>query len=340
MREFGKVLASLCAVLFVIGGILVLIFFNIERKAFSSETYKQAFEDQKLYERMPTLLATSVQTAISQNPNAFPFLKELSVEDWQSTISSLLTPDELRALADSALDSTFDYINGRTNSIVISIVPVKAHLAGEDGVTVIRQFLKTQPACTFEQLAQMGLGFLSGSVALCNPPPEAMGLVDTLILSQMQTITAVIPNEVILFSSRESKDLNDPRAQLHMVRSAIRFSPFFMLLLLLAIALFAIRSIRDFFVWWGWPVLMVGAVTSLIGLMGAPLIGWLLQFLIQTHGMIFLPPLLATSIADTASAVAHLILVPVMLQGILLAAIGFGMVILSLFLKRRMPEAI
>jgi hypothetical protein len=113
-----------------------------------------------------------------------------------------------------------------------------------------------------------------------------------------------------------------------------------MLMLLLAIALFAIRSIRDFFVWWGWPLLMVGAVTSLIGLMGAPLIGWLLQFLVQTQGMIFLPPLLASSIAETASAVAHLILVPVMLQGILLAAIGFGMVILSLFLKRRMPEAI
>ncbi len=340
MRELEKTLAALCAVLFVITAILVLLFFNIEQKAFSSATYKQAFENQKLYERMPALLASALQESISQNPNAFPFLKELTAEGWQSTISALLPPEELRALADSARDSRFDYVNGKTNSVVISLLPIKAHLVGESGVNVIKQFLKTQPDCTIDQLTQMGLGLLGGNIALCNPPEEAMGLIDPLIQSQLQTITAAFPNGVTLIAGTDSGTSRDPRLQLHMLRSAIRFSPFFVILLLLAIALFAVRSLRDVLVWWGWPFLIVGAVSALIGLIGSPLLGGILQFLIQTQGVVFLPPLLASSIGETASAVASQILIPVALQGFVIAMIGLLMVVAGTFLSRRTEHPI
>ncbi len=295
MRELFKLLAAICSILFIITGVLVLLLFNIEQKAFSSTTYKQAFEDQKLYERMPALLASALQASVSQNQNSFPFLRELSVEDWQSTIASLLPPDEMRALADGALDSTFDYINGKTNSAVISLLPIKSHLVGESGVNVIQQFLKAQPDCTVEQLTQMGLGFLGGDIALCNPPPEAIGF----------------------------------------LRSAIHFSPFVVVLLLLAIALFAIRNLGDFLIWWGGPLLITGVISALIGLVGSPLVGSFLQFLIRTQGAIFLPSLLASSIAETASAVAHQILIPVAVQGFILTLIGLIMVAVGVFLGRR-----
>lgn len=338
MRELEKTLAALCAVLFVFAGVITLLSFNIERKAFSSATYKQAFEDQRLYERMPELLAATLQTTISQNPNAFPFLKELSTEDWQMTIAALLPPEELRAIADGALDSTFDYVNSRTNSIVISLLPVKAQLAGPSGVDVIKQFLKTQPECTVEQLTQMGLGFLGGSIALCNPPEQAMGLVEPLIQSQMQTITAAFPDQLTIFSSTDSRSPSDPRYALHLARSLIHFSPFFVFLLFMAIAVFAIRDLKDLFVWWGWPLLIMGGISALLGLVASPLIGALLQFLIETQGIAFLPPLLASSIAETASAVASQMLVPVAIQGLIIAFIGLVMVVIGIFLTRREQE--
>lgn len=335
MRELQKTLAALCTVLFVFTAVPVLLLFNIERKAFSSTTYKQAFADQRLYERMPSLLAATLATSISQNPNMVPFLRELSMEEWQATISTLLPPEELRAMTDQTLDSTFDYLNFRSNTVIISLLPVKARLAGEAGVGVVRQFLATQPACTLEQLTQMALGLMGGSIALCNPPEEAMGLLAPFIQSQLQTINTTFPNEIALVPGAESGMPRDPRLQLQWVRSAIRFSPFFVFLLLLAVAVFAVRTFRDLLVWWGWPLLITGGVGGLIGLIGSPLIGWILQIFIQTQGAILLPSILASSIGETASAVASQILVPVALQGFIMAFIGLGMVVLSFLLPRR-----
>lgn len=339
MRAFEKTLAAICAILFIVTGVIVLFLFNIERRVFVSSTYKQAFEEQALYERMPALLATALQGMISQNPGAYPFLKELSFEDWQSTIASLLPAEELRAVADGALDSTFDYVNNKTDFAVITLLPIKARLAGPSGVNIVTQFLSTQPACTIEQLQQMALGFLGGNIALCNPPPEAMGLISPFIQSQMQTVTAAFPDQVTIIPGTDSDTPNDPRLQLHLVRSAVRFSPYFVFLLLLAVAVFGVRSARDFLVWWGWPLLITGASSAVVALIGAPAISLLLQFLMQTQGAIFLPPLLASTIAETASAVAGQILSPVTLQGFVMAAIGLLMVGISFFIRRN-PESL
>ena len=340
MRELLKLLAALCTVLFIVISVSALLLFNIESSAFSSTIYKQAFEEQRLYERMPALLASTLQTTIAQNPSAYPFLKELSVEDWQVTISSLLPPEELRAVADGALDSTFDYMNSKTDSVVISLLPVKARLVGESGVSVVQQFLQTQPACTVEQLTQMALGLLGGDIALCNPPPEAMSLVAPLLQSQLQTINTAFPDEVTLIAETESGTPNDPRLRLHMVRSAIRFSPFFAILLLLAIAVFAVRSFRDLLVWWGWPLLIAGGISAVIALVGSPLVGWFLQFLIETQGAAFLPPLLASSLAETATVVAGEMLFPVIIQGSVIAVLGLTMVIMSMFIPRTIIQTI
>ncbi len=137
MQTIGKFLAAICAILFIISGVFVLLLFNIEEKAFSSATYKQAFENQGLYQRMPTILGTALATFITENQSAVPFLKVVKVEDWQNIISALLPPEELKAVADNALDSTFDYINGKTNSATISLLLLKAHLAGDSGVNVV-----------------------------------------------------------------------------------------------------------------------------------------------------------------------------------------------------------
>lgn len=335
MRELLKTLAAICAVLFIFASVPVLLLFNIERKVFTSTTYKQAFEDQRLYERMPSLLAAALTSTISQNESTVPFLRELSVEEWQVTISTILPPEELRAMTDQALDSTFDYLNFRSSSVIISILPVKAQLAGEAGVNVVRQFLRTQPECTVEQLTQMALGLLGGNIALCNPPEEAMGLLAPFIQSQLQTINATFPNEIALVPGTDSGTPNDPRLQLQMVRSAIQFSPFFVILLLLTVAVFAVRSIRDMLIWWGWPLLITGVISGLIALIGSPIVGWFLQILIQSQGAVFLPPILASSIGETASAVASQMLVPVAVQGFIIAVIGLMMVVVGTFIFRR-----
>ncbi len=334
MRSIGQVFAAICVLLFVISGVFVLLVFNIEAKAFSSATYKQAFEDQRLYERMPAMLGTILTTYIAQNGSAVPFLQVLTVEDWQNNITLLLPPEELKAMANNALDATFDYLNGTTSSAVISLLPVKAHLAGDSGMRLVLEILRRQPACTPEQLTQMALGFFGGQIALCNPPEEAIGLMMPFLQSQLQSMTAVFPDEVTFIPGTLSGTPDDPRLRLNTVRSAIKLTPFIPAILLVAIAIFAVRSIAAWLTWWGWPLLLAGGISVLIGLFGSPIIGGILQVLIQNQVAVLIPPVLASSIAETASAVTRQMLTPVLIQGLILAVLGSGMVILALFLPR------
>ncbi len=338
MRTLGQFLAATCAILFIISAVIALLLINTEAKAFSSATYKQAFADQHLYERMPEILATALTATLGQNINAIPFLRELAPEDWQNTIAMLLPPEELKTTADSALDGTFDYLNGHSSSAAISLLPLKTQLAGPSGMNVVLQILSLQPPCTVEQLTQMALGALAGQIALCNPPPEALNLMTPFLQSQLQTMTTILPNEVTFIPGTLSGTPQDPRLQLNRVRSLIKWTPLLPLLLLFALTIFAVRSLRDWLTWWGWPFMIAGVSSVLIGLVGAPLVGWILQLLIQGQGTIPIPPVLISSIAETTSEVAQEILLPVMIQGALLGFTGLGMALLGMFLPRRQAD--
>jgi hypothetical protein len=338
VRTLGQFFAAVCAILLIISTVAVLLLINVEAKAFSSATYKAAFEDQRLYERMPVILATALTSTMGESINAIPFLRTMTLENWQNTISVLLPPEELKAMANNALDATFGYLNNETNSAVISLAPVKTQLAGPAGMDVVLQILSLQPACTAEQLTQMALGLLGGQITLCNPPPEAIDLMTPFLQSQLQTMTTVLPNEVTFIPGTLSGTADDPRLRLNSIRSAIMLTPLVPLLLLIGIAVFAVRSLRDWLTWWGWPLAIAGVVSVLIGLAGAPLVGWILQLFIQNQATILIPPVFVGSITETTSAVARQMLLPVLIQGAMLSVAGFGMAILGTFLPRKQTD--
>lgn len=322
--------------LFVIAGVTTLLFFNIDRTAFNSATYKQAFENQKLYERMPDILANAMFTSTAENTNADPYLKALSVEDWKATITSLLPPEESKALADSALDAVFDYVNGRTDSAVISLSLFKSHLTGNAGIEAIQKLLQAQPACTAEQLLQIGLGFVkTGDVALCNPPQELMGLMTPLFESQLQVMTIAIPDQVTLIPATRSGTPADPRIRLNWVRTVMKIMPVFPLLLLFCVTIFAVRSLVDWLKWWGYPFLITGGSTALIALLGAPLLGYSIQIVLQSQGLGLLPPILFSAIGETIGAVTGEILKPVLIEGSILGSVGLFMIVVAAYLMRK-----
>jgi hypothetical protein len=123
--------------------------------------------------------------------------------------------------------------------------------------------------------------------------------------------------------------------RLNAIRSAIKLTPFLPLLLLFAITVFAVRTLLDWLTWWGWSFAFAGIGSVIIGLAGAPLVGGILQLLVLNQGRIPIPPVLASSLAETTSAVARQMLAPVMIEGGILGLIGLGMLILGLFLPRR-----
>jgi hypothetical protein len=181
----------------------------------------------------------------------------------------------------------------------------------------------------------MALGLLGGQVVLCNPPQEAIGLMTPFIQTQLQSLVSIFPDQVTLIPVTASGAPNDPRRKLNAVRSAIKLTPFIPVLLLFGIAVFAVRSLAGWLTWWGWPFMFAGGSSVLIALFGAPVVGEILQFVIQTQRVIPIPPLLTSSLAETARAVASEILASMVIQGFILGFIGLGMVIVSPFLAKR-----
>jgi len=339
MDTFRKLLAWTCAILFIVSGISALLLFNIESTAFNAATYKQAFEHQNLYARIPQILGDSLHTYVAQDINSPTYLKTLTVDDWTATITALLPAGELKTLTDNTLDSVFDYLNGKTDSVVISVVPFKNHLAGNTGIEVVKQILNSQPQCTAEQLVQIGLGFISGKdLMLCKPPDEFMNLINPLIESQLQVMTSTFPDQVTLVSNAQSQTSNDPRTKLNWARTVMKITPVFSLLFLFCLTIFIVRSLTDWLKWWGYPLLITGAGSLFFALIGSPILGFAIRTVVQQQGPSYLPQNLISALGETVSAVSTQILKPVAVEGAVLALVGFFMVIIPVFVaKKQMP---
>jgi len=106
------------------------------------------------------------------------------------------------------------------------------------------------------------------------------------------------------------------------------------------IAVFAVRSLVDWLTWWGWPLMFAGGISVLIALFGSPVVSGVLRLVIQNQGAILIPPVLAASLAETASAVARQMLAPVVIEGFILGIVGLGMVIVATFLAARERDKI
>lgn len=330
MKTVQTTFAWFFAAMLVISGVAALLLFNIEREAFSAGTFQQAFERQNLYARMPAILSGALQTSIAQNGNADPFLRSLPPAELEAAIADILPPEDLKALSDDTLDSVFGYLNNGSDAVSVSLLPVKSRLAGPAGEALVMRVINAQPDCTLEQLLQMGMGFLSGDIALCKPPAEMMGMIAPMLSSQLQFMATAIPDRVVLVSPADTTV--DPRIRLNGARLVMKWSPVMPVLFLVALTALAVRSLTDWLKWWGYPFLVIGGISALAALVGSPVLGLVIQAVIRSQAG-FLPSVLTSALGETVSAVSRQILSPVVLQGAVLGFVGFGMVVTA-FLRR------
>ena len=333
MKTIQTYLAWLCAIFFVLTGVTAILLFNIERRAFAAETYKQAFEKQGLYVRMPTILAEALHTSFMQDANTDPFLKVLTMDEWEVGLAKLLPPEDLKLLTNNSLDSLFAYLNNQSDTVSVSLAPLKIRLAGPEGTEVVKQVIDAQPDCTVDQLLQMGAGLINGEISLCKPPEEMMGLLAPMLESQLQTISASIPDSLTLLANNNSQA--DYRVRLNRIRTIMKLTVTLPIFLLAMLTLLAVRSLSDWFKWWGYSFLVTGVLSLVFALIGSPVLRFVMQNVMQRQAVNFLPPVLIPLLAETVGGAAGQILYPVVIQGAILGVIGFGMVIFAIILRNR-----
>lgn len=337
MDTFRKTFAALCAILFVITGVMALFLFNFDRRAFSAETYQQAFARGDFYNTLPALMA-EVMTSATTDTSQFPIVMQgMSTQAWEAFLRSLLPTDTLKAMSDDVLISTFNYLNMRSDSVQLNLAPLKASMESETGVQAVISLLGTLPNCTAAQIAQITVDALTnGTIEFCNPPAEFLPVLTPIIQGQLQVTASAFPDQMTIITAPLQ---DDPRLRLQTVRFLMRLSPLLPLVFLLGLTVLGVRSLKGWLNWWGVSLAITGIAALLLSLTGGPIFGNALAGFVANRVQNFLPAAFLAYASDLAAAMADALLRPVLWQGLILFAIGSLMAGTAYFIGRNEMSA-
>jgi hypothetical protein len=294
--------------------------------------------------------AGSEDGSSGENSAAGPmvFLNNLSPQNWQALIALLLPPEDLQPMTESTLDQVLVYLNGRADTVTLSLVNLKARLSGPAGQEAIQLLLEAQPPCTDQQLAQIASGNLGGegqSTLICTAPGLIQAVLQAELQRQLEQAVAGIPDQAVLIKPTAAQPASgsgplgsDPLAALQLIRLLLRFSPLLPLALLLLVTLFGVRSMKGWLRWWGIPLFITGLIVLGVGLAALPVLDWIWTHIVLAK----IPAMFSTSSLvplahDLLHTVAGQFATWLAIEAGIVAALGLGAIIGSSFIKPR-PE--
>ena len=325
MDSLKKIIGIIFAILFIATAVPALVFFNFDRRAFTAETYQKAFANANFYDKLPVALADSMLSTSTDTSKLPAVMQGMSQQAWEAFFRAMLPPETLKVMGDDMLNSTFAYLNMQTDSVHLSLAPLKSSMVSDLGVQAVYTLLNNQPDCTLGQIAQMAMDLLTKSeMQFCKPPAELIPMLTPVIQGQMQFAVSAVPDQITLISKPPA---NDPRVKLRVLRMGMRLSPILPLMFLFLTTIFTVNSLKSWLSWWGIPLFITGALTSLMSLGGAPIFGVILQRILVNRLPAFLPAILLGYASDLASAMLQALLRPVLWQGLVIALIGLLMMV-------------
>jgi hypothetical protein len=348
----AKMLAMVSAAAFVAVTVIVLFLFNAEHEIFNPESYKRALLEQGFYDELPAQAAGQLASSLSAGGveelgAAAVYFRSLKPQDWEIILSGLFTQEWLQSQMESAIDQFFSYLDSDRPAleIIVSLAEPKIRLQGEPGMRAFQQMLNAQPPCTQEQLLAMSQAALMNGIEnmpICQPPEDLVADFRPEIQAGLNQVATSLPNEVnlgdrLLSAQPDSAGISppDPRANLRRTRALIRISPLLPAALLLLITICGVRSLREWLLWWGIPLLLAGLAALGAGLIAGPLVSrWITEPFITAAE---LPPDLAQAVSGIVQSLAGSVLRSSMVPGGILALVGLAMALVGLVIRPRSP---
>lgn len=278
------------------------------------------------------------------------FLNNLSHEDRQTLIRTLLPPDLMQSMTDEALDQVFAYLHGETDTAGVSLVRFRERLTGETGREVIELLVAAQPLCDEEQLEALAANLSGGEgeMDLCRPPQDR----HETLLSEMQTklssVVADLPDEAVILkppseivaAAPEGDPLGlDPVSALRYLLLGIRFSPLLPLGILVLVAVFGVRSRKGWLRWWGIPMLIAGLIAFGFGVV--PLLGldWIWVNQVEARIPSYASPGMAEVARGLLESLVRQMSITLMLESAALCLVGFAAILVSRFVLTKPRQA-
>ena len=106
-------------------------------------------------------------------------------------------------------------------------------------------------------------------------------------------------------------------------------------MLLLALTVLAVRTLRDLLIWWGWPFLLTGLLGVALGLFASPLLAWGVERVVLTKLASIFPADVSSSLRAVVETALREMLKPVIWESLVLFVIGLAFLLVRYLLSPR-----
>jgi hypothetical protein len=356
LRFLARFLAVVFALVFVVGTVPIVFFQAAGTRLTQPQVYKEALTKERLYDRLPALVADTAAHAIDASARVgangggavdeslFNLVHQVSAADWEMIFGAVLPASYVRQQIERALDQFFTWLhsNPAVPVVNISLGELKQRLLAPETEETYVRILQTKPPCTASQLQAAG-GLPFG----CCPSPEEMPRVRQAFRTMMQTAAGQMPETVNLFeklsgdgaTAEATRRLAEVRTLFVKLEWLAWWSPAVPAALLLLIAVFAVRSFRGWMFWWGIPCLIVGAVSVVLALPVVPAGKWIFADFVVPHLPAEVPAAALDALAGLVLAVLQSVMNAALHSAGALAIGGLVAVILGAAFKSRPKPA-
>ncbi len=282
LRFLARFLAVVAAIAFVMTAVLAVVLHPVGTKMLDPQTYKEVVREEKVAERVPELLADTIATSVEaakaakaadqnyhKTGDVLGFLTNFPREDMQELLQAVLPTDYVGAQLEGAIDQAFAYLNtdAAAPSIRFSVVDLKQRLAGGVLEDAYVKMLRRLPPCE---------GDPGALPVTCCPPEERIGEVRNQFRKKVASSVQDLPDSFDVFAQQPSAEtqrvftmLSEFRNRVQKFALVARWAWLVPAMLLLAIAVFGVRSLRGLLLWWGVPGVLAGMGAMLFAFPGA-----------------------------------------------------------------------
>lgn len=259
LRKFylflGKLFTVIFAILFVITTTLLLILFGPYRLLNNPALYKNALSDLDVYGKIPAIVSNLLPSSILIDPcgerpdpcgnipaeNRLPsYSINLTPKNWQVLFEILLTPEEIKTIAESNLDVLFAFLPSNNNQIIVSMGKLKENIKGITEEASLQLFFSSLPFCSEAGAPEISVTIPTiVNVRLCKSDEESSIPQNENFRHQFELFIDKIPDGIAL---------SMPSATLKEIRRGINFTsllPLLPLPFLLGVTLLGVRSIKN-----------------------------------------------------------------------------------------------
>ncbi len=354
------------AILFVISMVGVIFSFFPFRKLLNPAFYKQALEEVHIYQRLPESVAHQLASNFTQRDertNSSVYLLLLDQREWESILVNLIDPYWLQTQTENILDQLFAILLNSPDPvntpIEVSLLDVKARIAGPEGTQAFNQILNAQDPCSLDQLMgllQLGLGMeTSIDALLCRPPDYVISELNPVVEAFLSALVTQVPDQIsfnlpfdqmqsteVAYSNEINRaDIPEIIRTLRLTNALITWSPLLPVGLVLLLTIFVVRSLKDFLLWWGGTLLTAGGISLLLSLILFLSMNWLLgRFLpVSPSGFGLTPLLLELGLVEFSHQLANSLLLSILIPSVIITFIGLIFLLGLYFLRSSSPPA-